>query len=243
MRSLFFAAIFALAGAFPVFAQTASDVVNDTDSQANRDALKSFVDNAKNHIEGAQGIDDLFSRLRDQRDEGTWMNKENGIYVFIFQKPQAGGDEELVIFNANNPELEGRNLHVTDASMPSVDVGHSINTAVVEKEGEGKGFSEYTWDDPRFEGDEVDEEGKSPGTSKKVSYAVEVTLLNDPQKFILGSGFYPNPPPAMDDSDDGCAIVSGELSTRKSASSMLNLLLIVSALFLAVSWKSRLDKG
>ena len=217
----------------------ASAVMNGVDNDENRDALKNFVMHAKAHIEEAEHIEDLIVLLAEfEREEGNWIAHEGSIYLYIFADVSSDAEgeeehEELVIFNAANPQVVGLNLHdMTDAN--GVEIAHALIDAV-----DGDGFAEYTWDDPRIEGDEVSQPGKSPGTSPKVGYVEKVTLLDDPKTFLIGSGFYPtphSPEPMMDDGDDGCAIAGGTTG-RSSLSSLFNLFLMVSALFLAVSWR------
>ena len=214
----------------------ASAVMNGVDNQENRNALRNFVAHAKAHIEEAEHIEDLIVLLAEfEREEGDWIAHEGSIYLYIFTdvSPDEHGEEEheeIVIFNANNPQVVGLNLHdMTDAN--GVEIAHELIEAL-----DGDGFAEYTWDDPRIEGDEVTEAGKSPGSSAKVGYVERVTLLDDPQTFLIGSGFYPTP--LADDSDDGCAIAGGTTGVD-SLSSLFNLFLVVSALFLAVSWRIR----
>ena len=249
MKGFFFAVALVLVSVFiavPSFAHgeggedhesatLASAVMNGVDNDENRDALRNFVAHAKDHIREAEHVEELILLLAEFRDEeGDWIAHEGSIYLYIFSDVSADADgeeehEELVIFNAINPAVEGLNLHeMTDAN--DLEIAHELIDAV-----DGDGFVVYTWDDPRFEGDEVNEPGKSPGSSAKVGYVEKVTLLDDPQTFLLGSGFYPTP--LMDDSDDdGCAIAGGTTG-RDSLSSLFNLFLVVSALFLAVSWR------
>lgn len=252
MKGFFLAVALVLASVFiavPSFAHgggdhqsttLASDVMNGVDNEENRDALKNFVMHAKAHIEEAAHIEDFLVLLSEFRDEqGDWIAHERSIYLYIFTAGEAdehGEHQEIAVFNAVNPAVEGINLHgLTDAD--GVEVAHEIIDAATQPGGDG--FGEYTWDDPRIEGDEVNEEGKSPGTSAKVSYAVKVELPGmTATEFVVGSGFYPTP--LMDDSDDdGCAIAGGGATGRDGLGSLFNLLLVVSALFLTVSWRIR----
>ena len=230
--------------AFPASAQNtdcsmytakAGDVKNDDNSAENRENLKSFVLNAKCALEKVDTVNSLLKLVNGNfRNLGDWRTTDiGGIYLFIFEKPTEEG--AIVLFNANNPEFEGYDLSVVDAS--GNDVAELLNDNL-------DNFSIYTWDDPRFEGDEVKEEGKAPGTTPKVSYATAVELSGTLSTvFIIGSGFYLNPmPDTTEESDDGgCAIARGTVNAHGSTSSTLNLFLIVSALFLAVSWKSHTD--
>ena len=212
----------------------ASGVMNGIDNDENREALKNFVTHAKEHIREAVHIEDLLLLLTEFRDkEGDWIAHEDSIYLYMFTDLGSDAHEELVVFHAINFDVEGLDLHgMRDAN--DLEIAHELIRAIG-----GDGFAEYTWDDPRFEGDEVTEAGKSPGSSPKVGYVEKVTLLDDPATFLIGSGFYPTPySPA---SDNGCAIAGGTTG-RDSLSSLFNLFLMVSALFLAVSWKSRTVK-
>lgn len=253
MKGFFFAVALVLASAFiavPSFAHggdhedttLASAVMNGVDNDENRDALKKFVMHAKAHVEEAELIEEFLTLLSEFRDEeGDWMAHGGSIYLYIFTTGETadGEHEELAVFNASNPAVEGLDLHeVTDAN--GKEVAHELIDAA---EPGRDGFGEYTWDDPRIEGDEVDEAGKSPGTSDKVGYVVKVKLPGGESltatEFILGSGFYPTPlpEPKVDDSD-GCAIAGGTTG-RDGLSPLFNLFLVVSALFLAVSWRTR----
>ncbi len=212
----------------------ASAVMNGIDNDGNREALKDFVTHAKEHIREAEHIEDLLLLLTEFRDkEGDWIAHEDSIYLYMFTDVSSDAHEELVVFHAINFDVEGLDLHgMRDANGD--EIAHKLIEAVA-----GDGFAEYTWDDPRFEGDEVTEAGRSPGSSPKVGYVEKVTLLDDPAMFLIGSGFYPTPySPA---SDNGCAIAVGTTG-RDSLSSLFNLFLMVSALFLAVSWKTRAVK-
>ena len=214
-----------LAGVFiavPASAKTAADV-------ADKKTLKSFVMNAKDRLEETPTVSGVFATLREFRDSKAW--NDGSIYLFIMQRPSGPQGGEIVVFNAHNPSLEGTTLHVTDAG--DKDVGHEIDKAVYQ----GDGFVEYMWDDPSVSGDEVSGEGRASGTSRKIVYGVNVKLFGE--DFVLGSGFYPDSPPAAN--KKGCAIASTEI-VNSSQSAVFNLLLIVSAMFLAVSFKSPLEE-
>ena len=251
MKGFFLAAALVLASGFIAVSSFAHDgdhqnttlasaVMNGVDNEENREALKNFVMHAKAHIEEAEYIEDFLILLSEFRDEdGDWIAHDRSIYLYIFTAGEADEDgehQEIGIFNALSPLREGTNIHdMTDAN--GVEVAHELIDAATEPGRDG--FGEYTWDDPRIEGDEVNEPGKSPGTSPKIGYVVTVELPGGEQltstKFVLGSGFYPTP--LMDsDSDSGCAIAGGNTG-KNGLSSLFNLLLVVSALSLAVSWR------
>lgn len=210
------------AGAADKSIVTAGDVVD-------KDTLKSFVTRAKNYIEAANTPSELFTVLRELRTDETW--RKGSIYLFIIQRPTETGGE-IVIFNASDRDAEGASMHVLD--IDGTDVGHEFERKVYE----GDGFIEYRWDNPAVSGDELNEPGKVPGTSRKLSYAVDLTLIGHPEDLMLGAGFYLDPPPA---SKKGCAIAATG-SGNPSQNSIFNLFLMVSALFIAVSWKSRPEK-
>ena len=252
MRGFFFAVALVLASAFvavPSFAHggdhesttMAEDVMNGVDNAENRSALENFVMHAKEHVDEAVFTEDLLFLLSEFRNgEGEWIAHERSIYLYIFTAGEKDGEHwEVAVFNAYNPQVEGRDVHeMTDAN--GVEIAHVlIDNAVPD----GDGFGEYTWDDPRIDGDEVNEEGKSLGTSPKVSYAVKIELPGGEQELVLGSGFYPTPlpEPTMDDSD-GCAIAGGSAGGG-GFSPLFNLFLVVSALFLAVSRRIRTVRG
>ena len=210
------------------------DDTQTTEYAQNKAALKNFVMHAKEHIREAEHIEDLLLLLTEFRDkEGDWIAHEDSIYLYMFTDVSSDAHEELVVFHAINFDVEGLDLHgMRDANGD--EIAHKLIRAIG-----GDGFAKYTWDDPRFEGDEVTEAGRSPGSSPKVGYVEKVTLLEDPATFLIGSGFYPTPySPA---SDNGCAIAGGTTG-RDGLSSLFNLFLMVSALFLAVSWKTRTVK-
>lgn len=216
-----------LASVFMVLPASASTVAGDV---TDKETLKSFVMNAKDHLKSTSTASGLFATLRDFRDNKAW--KDGSIYLFIMQRPSGPQGGEIVAFNAHNSNLEGTTLHVMDED--GKDVGHEIDKAVYQ----GDGFVKYKWDNPAVSGDEMSEKGKTPGTSRKIVYGVNVKLFGE--DFVLGSGFYPDPPPASSDKK-GCAIATTETG-NSSQSAIFNLLLIVSGMFLLVSWKNRLEE-
>lgn len=205
----------------PASAKTAANDVVD------KETLKSFVMNAKDYIGQASTASETFAVLREFRDDKAWNN--GAIYLFIMQRPSGPQGGEIVVFNAHNPALEGTTLHVLDGD--GKDVGHEIDKAVYQ----GNGFAEYRWDNPSFSGDEINEKGKATGTSRKIVYGANVKLFGN-EDFILGSGFYPDPPPASS-KKKGCAVAAPETGDA-SQNTIFNLLLIVSSMFFLVSWKN-----
>lgn len=228
MKKYFSKIVFALllAGAFTAVPASAAYTAADV---KDKKSLKTFVTNAKERLEKASTVSELFAILREFRDSKKW--NDGSIYLFIMQRPsgpQGGG--EVVVFNAHNPSLEGTTLHVTDAD--GKDVGHEIDEAVYK----GDGYVEYKWDNPSISGDEVGGTGKATGTSRKIGYGVNVTLFGE--DFVLGSGFYPDSQSA-DSGKKGCAIAAATGGDSSQGATALNLLLIVSALFFAASFRKR----
>ncbi len=236
MRGYVFGIIFAVISAIMIVPAFAGDTAGAPDKNTvtagdvvDKDTLKSFVTRAKNYIEAASTPSELFTVLRELRTDETW--RKGSIYLFIIQRPTKTGGE-IVIFNASNRDAEGGSMHVLD--VDGTDVGHEFEKMVYE----GDGFIEYRWDNPAVSGDELNEPGKVPGTSRKLSYAVDISLIGHPEDLMLGAGFYLDTPPA---SKKGCAIAATG-SGNLSQSSIFNLFLMVSALFLAISWKSHPEK-
>ena len=153
--------------------------------------------------------------------------KSDSVYVFVMTVEQS-----LVFYNGNNPELNGayfRNVFDEDG----VDIEDEI-LEVAGAHGEG-GFVRYKWDNPAITGDEVNEAGKSPGTSPKLTY-VEARRYDIPgvpvdYTYIFGSGIYP------EGDDDGCAIAGASASGAGSA--VLNMFMIIFSLCFALCLRSR----
>ena len=166
--------------------------------------------------------------------------KYQGVYLFLMT------EEKLVFFNGNTPILENGTIDLVDDN--ECNVGDEIVNVI---KGEGRqckdlgllpenpdseraGFVEYLWDDPA---DDVPadikavEEGRAPGNVPKLSYVQQVEFLG--QNFIIGSGYYPI---GGEDDSGGCAITGSGSGVRGA---VFSLLLMVSALFSAVSWRNR----
>ena len=198
---------------------TAGQVMDD-------DTLQKFVQ------EGLQGYLPVllahargdFSKLPNYRHcmrEEPW--KSGAIYMFVMTSTTT------VFFNGNDPLLEDTNLNVVDED--GVNVGDEI---IKTASGTGVGgFVNYKWDHPLIDGDEVREDGKSPGITPKRSYVEGFNLPLQDVVFIIGSGIYPGD---YEDDGGGCAVAGPANASRSAAA---NLLLIVSALFLATSLRRR----
>ena len=160
--------------------------------------------------------------------DGNW--RSGSIYIFVLD------ENKTMLFHGADQNLEsgtlGNNAGGTD------DVGDLIIDGV--EKTPGGVFVDCYWDEP------------TTGRSWKRSYVVdpfEYLQLDPPSDspgIIFGSGIYPtdNPPsecqivePPAGSSGGGCAIAAGSDSTSRGIA--FNLLLTVSAFFLAISLKSR----
>ena len=235
-------------------------------AQLSRDQIKSHIRTIASLAAGGQAsLLSLCNVLKAslyrpvmRSEEGDW--KSGSVYVFAMDNDI---DVQRVLFNGLDSQLEDKNLKLSDEG--GRDVGKLIIDEVrMAEKGEGV-FVEYCWDDPDYEGDEVRDEngnpipGKAPGKSYKLSYVVDsldyIGLPPPPgaPKYIFGSGIYPKegegnlldgcefsragvdePTDAAD--GGGCAIF-GTGDTPQGT--VLNLFLMASVLFLAVSFGRR----
>ena len=217
---------------------------------------------------------------------GSGDFKHKNIYVFMMDADPA---HSTVLFNGNNFDLNGGNLELEDEKLEGNDktIAGLFNRKLA---GGTSAYANYRWDDPIDTEDEIEnwfEMNSVPGTSPKRSY-IEVAdlygmlpeavsqLADDPtvtpaavalgfppQRYIFGSGVYPdepNVPNTMGDTDDtddtdntdntddtmdkpvtavsdgGCAITG---TSNTSQGTLLNLFLIASVLFSVVFLRRR----
>ncbi len=147
---------------------------------------------------------------------GHW--KDGPIYLFVMTA------DTTVVLNGLNQELTGTPF-VDVFDEDGVDIGKEIIAAAGENG--AADFVEYKWDDPSVDGDEVNESGRSPGTSPKISYVEGKIFPQRPQVvYIFGSGIYPK------DDDDGCAIAG---TGSEPGSIVFNMFLIIFSMVLTVS--------
>ena len=169
--------------------------------------------------------------IADAREDRGSPWSSDSVYIFLMN---AGTSR--VIFNGNNPELNGTTFrNVLDED--GVDIEKEI-LRVAGAHGEG-GFVRYKWDNPAIDGDEVNEPGKSPGTSPKLTY-VEARAYEGFEvfgTFIFGSGIYPEDMMEEGGDDDGCAIAGASASDAGSA--VLNMFMIMFSLCFALCLRSR----
>lgn len=190
----------------------------------------------------------------EESDNGPVL-KHGAIYGFIMNTDT----NATVLFNGNNPALNGLDLQVNDPNpIDEENIAKLIRDAVTDDQGELKlgpedgAFVEYHWDDPTTDADNNEgwfERQEVPGTSRKISYVKAANLntsgIGPPAIYIFGSGIYPgmDDDPMDDDTptsgsdDDGCSI-AGVGNT--SQATLLNLLLTVSILFSVVFLRRRI---
>ena len=175
--------------------------------------------------------------------------KYGSIYLFMVSHPS-----NRVIFNANSPLIEGRNIYAEDEN--GCVVTEEIDRVVAGEEKQCKSlgylneddkkeaFFEYLWDNPDVEGDEIDIYTEcpngpltcTPGRSHKVSYVTTIESSHgEGETRVVGSGFYPATQESRD-GGDGCAIAGAGHIVQGS---VLNLFLIISVLFSAVWARTR----
>jgi hypothetical protein len=148
-----------------------------------------------------------------------------------------------VIFNGANRSIEQTNLLQSQDSTLVDTIERIIAAAKTRDEQEGfvGGFVNYNWDDPADSNDDPPG-GGAGGTSPKLAYAKAVTLnpllKEDPDSpvYVFGSGIYLES--EVEDGGGGCAIVAAGAEGAPE-STVFNLFLVVSALFLAISSKRR----
>lgn len=193
-----------------------------------QEELKIFVQGAidffRNALLDPTTVDLAKVRKLFRAEDGPWRHVST--YIWIMDN---GGN---VIFNGGNKNIEQTNL-LQNQDPDLVDIIQRL-IAASEKENEDERFVEYNWDDPNINGDEAPG-GGAGGTSPKLGYVEAFPNPGNPsQEFIFGSGLYLG----SDTSEDGgaCA-VAGDRNTTQST--VFNLFLVLSALFLAISFKRR----
>lgn len=201
-----------------------------------REELKTFVKGAIEFFGRALAdpeIDLVKARKLFRAEDGPWRHVST--YIWIMD------DQGNVIFNGGNRNIEQTNLLGGGQNPTLVEIIERLIAASKETEEDDR-FVEYDWDDPAIEGDEAPG-GGAGGSSPKLGYVEPFANPSNPnQIFIFGSGLYLGPEtPEMETPDDGGCAISGTENTTKS--SLLNLFLVMSVLFFAVSFKRRLVLG
>ena len=193
-----------------------------------REELKMFVQGAIDFFASAlldpTRVDLAKVRKLFRAEDGPWRHVST--YIWIMDN---GGN---VIFNGGNKNIEQTNL-LRGQNQSLVDIIQRL-IAASEKENEDERFVEYNWDDPNIEGDEAPG-GGAGGTSPKLGYVKAFpNPFNPSQEFIFGSGLYLGSDTSK---DDGACAIAGDRNTAQST--VFNLFLIMSTLFLATSFKRR----
>ena len=205
-----------------------------------REELKMFVKGAIEFFGEALSnpqIDLVKTRKLFRAEDGPWRHVST--YIWIMD------DQGNVIFNGGNRNIEQTNL-LRGQNQTLVDIIQRLIEASKKTE-EDERFVNYDWDDPAVDGDEAPG-GGAGGSSPKLGYVEPfANPFNEDQTFIFGSGLYlgsetpETETPEMETPDDGGCAISGTRNTIQS--SLLNLFLVMSVLFLAVSFKRRPTLG
>lgn len=203
-----------------------------------KEELKMFVKGAIEFFDSALAdpqIDLAKTRKLFRAEDGPWRHIST--YIWIMD------DEGNVIFNGGNRNIEQTNL-LRGQNPTLVDIIERLIEASKKTE-EDERFVNYDWDDPNIEGDEAPGGG---GSSPKLGYVEPFpNPFNPGQTFIFGSGLYlgsetpETETPEMETTDDGGCAISGTRNTTQG--SLFNLFLVMSVLFLAVSFKRRSALG
>ena len=218
--------------------------INPTNSAKNvkekedRGLLKLFVEEAIHFFLKASSrpeIDVIQLRELFRTEGGPW--RDGSTYIYIMD------GRGNVIFNGANRKIEQTNL-LQSQDPTLVDTIQRIIAAAKTRDEHGGfvgGFVNYNWDDPADSNDDPPG-GGAGGTSPKLAYAKAVTLnpllKEDPDApvYVFGSGIYLES--EVEDGGGGCAIVAAGAEGAPE-STVFNLFLVVSALFLAISSKRR----
>jgi len=205
-----------------------------------REELKMFVKGAIEFFGEALSnpqIDLVKTRKLFRAEDGPWRHVST--YIWIMD------DQGNVIFNGGNRNIEQTNL-LRGQNQTLVDIIQRLIEASKKTE-EDERFVNYDWDDPAVDGDEAPG-GGAGGSSPKLGYVEPfANPFNEDQTFIFGSGLYlgsetpETETPEMETPDDGGCAISGTRNTTQS--SLLNLFLVMSVLFLAASFKRRPTLG
>ena len=192
-----------------------------------KEDLKKFVKGAIDFFEAALAdpeVDLVKARKLFRAEDGPWRHVST--YIWIMD------DEGNVIFNGGNRNIEQTNL-LRSQDQDLVDIIQRLIDASTKEEEER--FVNYDWDDPAVVGDEPPG-GGAGGSSPKLGYVEPFpNPYNSDQIFIFGSGLYLGS--EMETPDDGGCAISGTRNTTQST--VFNLFLVMSVLFLAVSFKRR----
>ena len=204
----------------------AEDVTKEDDPERREEKLRRFVRDAIHFfltaLDGGE-VDVIQLRRLFRLENGPWRHISTYIYIM--------DERGNVIFNGANRDIEQTNLW--DFTPPdSTDT--FIQRIIAAAKMPGGGFVDYNWDDPEDPNDDPPG-GGAGGTSPKLGFAEAVSLDREDHLspvYVFGSGIYLGP------EGDGACAIAGAGNTLEST--VFNLFLLVSALFLAVSSKRHL---
>ena len=212
----------------PVTAEDVSASVGDLDVA--KEKLKIFVQGAIDFFRSTlfdPNVDLANARKLFRAEDGPWRHVSTYIYIM--------DNDGNVIFNGGNKNIEQTNL-LQSQDPTLVDTIQRL-IAASEKENEDERFVNYNWDNPAVDGDSPPG-GGGGGSSPKLGYVETLALPGVPQVFIFGSGLYlGSDTPETDTADDGACAIAGNGNTTQNT--IFNLFLVMSVLFLAISFKRR----
>ena len=205
-----------------------SDSVGDLDAAKGK--LKMFVKGGIDFFSRTlinPDIDLATARKLFRAEDGPWRHVSTYIYIM--------DSKGNVIFNGGNKNIEQTNLLQSQDSTLVDTIRRLI--AASEKTNEDERFVEYNWDNPAVDGDSPPG-GGAGGSSPKLGYVETYTITipgipSAEQVLIFGSGLYLG----SDTDDDGACAIAGNGNTTQST--IFNLFLVMSVLFLAISFKRR----
>ena len=191
-----------------------------------KDAIKFFQNTLINTLTNPN-LDLAKARKFFRAEDGPWRHVSTYIYIM-----DNGGN---VIFNGGNRNIEQTNLLQSQDSTLVDTIRRLI--AASEKTNEDERFVEYNWDNPAVDGDSPPG-GGAGGSSPKLGYVETYTITisgipSAEQVLIFGSGLYLG----SDTGVDGACAIAGNGNTTQST--IFNLFLVMSVLFLAISFKRR----
>ncbi len=214
----------------------AKDVTEEGDPERREEELRQFVRDAIHFfltaLDGGE-VDVIQLRRLFRLDDGPWRHRSTYIYIM--------DERGNVIFNGANRGIEQTNLW--DFTPPDSD-DTFIQRIIAAAEMPGGGFINYNWNDPEDPNDDPPG-GGAGGTSPKLGFAEAVSLDRHDHLspvYVFGSGIYlgsqDDDMELQGDDDDGACAIAGAGNTLESTA--FNFFLLVSALFLAVSFKRHL---
>ena len=131
-----------------------------------RDALKAFVEGAKDHLESLTNLTEIARLRKALRTEGEW--KSGSLFLMVL------APNGTVLFHGDDPSAEDKDLTAIED-----DRGHRVVEALLAVAQRGGGFVEYDWDDPSQPDDE----------NPKLSYAVGYTGSLSGNRLVLIGGY------------------------------------------------------